>query len=167
MENNTKSKKGLGIGIGVVALAVVILLTYASQNSTTKNTAIAPSVPVTPSNPPTTKPITPTTPVVDTKKSMNQDGTYTAVGSYMSPGGPDKIGVTLTLASDIVTDVSLNLQAGDRTSQRYQDMFASAYKTSVVGQSISTLNLQRISRSSLTPEGFNDAITQIRAQAKA
>ena len=113
-----------------------------------------------------------TTTVVDTTKktivaSLYKDGTYTATGSYMSPGGEDQIGVTLTVKNDIVTAVSVNPMAGDNMSARYQQMFVSGYKTYVIGKNLSTLNVGKVSRSSLTPRGFNDAVAQIRTQAKA
>ncbi|MEI6659961.1 MAG: hypothetical protein WCK91_00885 [bacterium] len=169
--NNTKSKKGLGIGIAVVAMAVVVFVTYSqsSNKQTLDKTVVPPIDSKTSGTPVSTEPkVKPVTTPVDTKKtSIYKDGTYTAVGSYMSPGGSDNLGVTLTLKSDIVTDVSLDLQAGDRTSERYQNIFAGSYKQYVIGKNISALNLGKISSSSLTPRGFNNAIADIRTQAKA
>ena len=109
---------------------------------------------------------------VDTTKKVAsayvyKNGTYTATGSYMSPGGYDQLGVTITVKNDVVTDTSVQLMAGDHTSSRYQQMFADNYKQYVVGQNLSGLNVGKVSRSSLTPEGFNDALNQIRSQAKA
>ncbi len=111
---------------------------------------------------------TPPPPAITNKSSyVYRNGTYSATGSYSSPGGQDQVAVTLTLANDIITSVSVTPQAGDRTSQRYISKFLSGYQQYVVGQDISTLSLGRISGSSLTPIGFNNAISQIRAQAKA
>lgn len=119
----------------------------------------------------TPKPIPVPAPVINnTKNSASayayKNGTYTAIGSYMSPGGYDQIGVTLTIKNDLVTNSSVNLMPGDNTSARYQQTFADNYQQYVVGQNISGLNLGKISRSSLTPQGFNDALNQIRSQAK-
>ena len=99
--------------------------------------------------------------------SVYTDGTYTATGSYMSPGGDEQIKVTVTLASDIITNVSVTSLAYDRTSQSYQDMFISGYKQYVIGQNIASVNLTYVSGSSLTPRGFDNALSQIEAQAKA
>ena len=126
---------------------------------------------ITPPNP-TTNPvkiIPVSTPAIVPKQtaSVYTDGTYTATGSYMSPGGEDQISITLTLAKDIISSVSATPAAGDRTSQRYQNAFISGYKQYVVGKNIADVNLTRVSGSSLTPMGFNDALTQIKAQAKA
>lgn len=107
------------------------------------------------------------TPVADTTKKTYKDGTYTAIGSYNSPGGPDKISITLTLKNNIVTSVSAIPMAGDPKSERYQQTFISGYQTFVVGKNIDTIKLTNVSGSSLTPIGFNDALAKIKEQAKA
>ncbi|HTK33096.1 MAG TPA: hypothetical protein VL335_00920 [Candidatus Paceibacterota bacterium] len=99
--------------------------------------------------------------------ALYKDGTYTANGTYMSPGGQDEIKVTLTLKSDIVTDATVVTVIADHTSQRYQDKFISGYKQYVVGQNISSLNVTVVSGSSLTSTGFNNALAKIKTQAKA
>jgi uncharacterized protein with FMN-binding domain len=118
---------------------------------------------------PTKTPVVSTTPPVDTTKKVStyKDGTYTATGTYMSPGGQDSIGVTVTLSKDIITSVSLNLQPGDNTSSRFMNKFASGYQAYVLGKNISSVNLTVVSGSSLTPNGFNDALSKIKSQAKA
>jgi uncharacterized protein with FMN-binding domain len=107
------------------------------------------------------------TPVADTTKKTYKDGTYTAIGSYNSPGGPDKISITLTLKNNIVTSVSAIPMAGDPKSEKYQQTFISGYQTFVVGKNIDTIKLTNVSGSSLTPIGFNDALEKIKVQAKA
>lgn len=99
--------------------------------------------------------------------SKYKDGTYSAVGSYRSPGGPDEIGVNVTLKDDIITTVSITPMPHDPTSKEYQAKFASGYQSLVLGKDISSVKLSAVSGSSLTPIGFNDAITKIKAQAKA
>ena len=96
-----------------------------------------------------------------------KDGTYTAVGSYMSPGGPDKIGVQLTLANGIVTKASVTPMPGDSESAHYQGLFASGFAAQVVGKPIDSIQLTEVSGSSLTPKGFQDALSQIEAQAQS
>ena len=114
----------------------------------------------------TPPPVTTTKPTT-VSASAYKDGTYSATGSYMSPGGQDMIGVTVTLSKGVVTKVSANPQPGDRTSSRYMDKFMSGYETMVVGKSIADLHLTKVSGASLTPIGFNDAISQIKTKAKA
>src|ERR1035437_2017530 len=112
-------------------------------------------------------PTIPTPPPIDIPKSVYKDGAYSAIGSYMSPGGYNQLGVSITLKNDIITSASVTNMAGDRRSQRYQDQFISGYQQYVVGQNIANVFLTKISGASLTPSGFNDALTQIKAQAKA
>ncbi len=96
-----------------------------------------------------------------------KDGSFTAVGSYMSPGGNELLGVTLTLSNGIITDSTVDLKADRPISLRYQQMFADNYKAEVIGKKIDQLNINKISGSSLTPQGFNDALLKIKAEAKA
>jgi uncharacterized protein with FMN-binding domain len=161
--------------VGIIASVVVLLgvigaIVFASnkkapdtvvQDTTTPDTTTTPVVPATTPEP--------ATPVVEPKKttSVYKDGTYTATGSYMSPGGQDEIGVTLTLKGDVVTDVSATEMANDPRSKQYENMFIGGFKQYVVGKNIATLSLTKVSGSSLTPKGFNDALAKIKAQAKA
>jgi len=96
-----------------------------------------------------------------------KDGTYTATGSYDSPGGNESITVTVTLANDTVTATSATSGANDPEAHEYQDQFISNYKQLVVGKKISDISLSRVSGSSLTSQGFNSAIQKIESQAKA
>ncbi|MDB5188477.1 MAG: calcium-binding protein [Candidatus Nomurabacteria bacterium] len=169
-ETQKKSNKNLGIGVAIVGLLALIGITYATQHSastsTDSSTSTAPVTAVPQTTTPTTTPVgnPSTTPVA---ASAYKDGTYTATGSYMSPGGLDQLGVTVTLKADKITAVSLKEGANDGTSAHYQQIFAGAYTPYVVGKDISILKLDKVSGSSLTGRGFNDAITQIKAQAKA
>ena len=83
----------------------------------------------------------------------------------MSPGGEDQLGVSVTLKDDIITSASVTNMANDGRSQRYQDMFISGYKQYVIGKNIADVSLSKVSGSSLTPGGFNDALAQIKSQA--
>lgn len=95
-----------------------------------------------------------------------KDGVYTATGSYMSPGGPDEIDVTVTLANNVITEVVSVAKPGDEVSKKYMKMFTDDYKTLVIGKNISEVKLDKVSGSSLTSIGFNNAISKIRSQAK-
>ena len=96
-----------------------------------------------------------------------KDGTYSAIGSYDSPGGLDRLGVSVTIANDVVTDSSLTLMPGDRTSSRYQQAFAGGYKAQVIGKAVDSIHLDTVSGSSLTPIGFDQALAAIKAKAKS
>ena len=172
MEPKSSNKKTIGISVAVVVVIVLVLIFLEKQNPAP--VAVQPSTDTTSSQqstPVNTTPVTTSTTVDTTKDSVSantyKDGTYTAIGSYMSPGGPDKISVTLTVKNDVVTVASVTPMPGDNESSRYQGIFASNYQSQVVGQNLSSLNLTKVSRSSLTPKGFDDALDQIRTQAKA
>ena len=188
MNSINQSYKKIGILIGIVAVLAVIIVTFANEDeqdvASTNDTQ--PSVQTqnsdvgnknsnqsgeSSSNTPTTQ-----TPVVIPKQTkpsntkqttVYKNGTYTADGSYMTPEGNVSINVTVTLANDIITDANVTSVSGDRTSVRYQNKFISGYKQYVVGQNIANVNLSRVSGSSLTPVGFNNALAQIKSKAKA
>ena len=91
------------------------------------------------------------------------DGQYTADGQY--GGLPSSIGVTVTLAGDIITDVRVTPRATDPTSLDLQNRFAAAVPTVVVGRDIDEIKVDRLAGSSGTPQGFNAALDRIKAQA--
>ncbi len=93
------------------------------------------------------------------------NGEYSASGNYISPGGPEEVGVTLTLERDMITDVTFTERAVNPISKNFQKMFADTYKPFVVGRSIDDVSLTKISGSSLTPQGFQDALRKIKTDA--
>jgi uncharacterized protein with FMN-binding domain len=95
------------------------------------------------------------------------DGTYTADGSYQAPSGTESITVELTLADDVVTDITVTPQATDPTAKGMQANFAGGIADQVVGQDIDQLNVTRVSGSSLTSGGFKIAIEAIKEDALA
>lgn len=96
-----------------------------------------------------------------------KDGSYTAVGNYLSPGGAETLGVTLVLKDGVVMDASLEIQATRPISKQMQEVVAANFKPLVIGKSIDAVSLDKVSGSSLTPKGFNDAVVKIKAQAKS
>lgn len=95
------------------------------------------------------------------------DGTYTAEGSYSTPGGEESISVELSVADGVVTDVTVTPEASGGNAARFQDEFASGISDEVVGQELAGLSVDKVSGSSLTGDGFNAALDQIRADAAA
>lgn len=106
------------------------------------------------------------TPTADVVEGEYTDGTYTAEGMYTSPAGPENVNVTVTLADGVIEDVEFEGLTENETSMRYQGLFAEGYKAMVVGKSIDEVQLDKVSGSSLTPKGFNDAISKIKAEAQ-
>jgi len=128
-------------------------------------------------NPVTTPVQTPQTPQVilpatvpenTPAKSTYKDGTYSADGNYFSPGGSEQIALRLNIKDDIIADAvtEANSPSGP-TAIRYQAIFVANFKQYVVGKKIDEVKLDKVSGSSLTPKGFNDALNKIKAQAKA
>ncbi len=95
-----------------------------------------------------------------------EDGTYTSEGLYISPVGEKRIKVVIELKSNTIADVIVANEADDDISKKFQDMFISGYKEMVVGKNINDLQLTKVSGSSLTPIGFNNALEKIKEQAK-
>ncbi|NRD08178.1 FMN-binding protein [Rathayibacter agropyri] len=96
-----------------------------------------------------------------------KDGTYQAEGSYTSPGGNEKVGVSLTLAGGVVTAVTVTPESENPTGQQYQGRFADGISGEVVGKQLNELKVSKVSGSSLTSGGFNDAVDAIKADATA
>jgi uncharacterized protein with FMN-binding domain len=96
-----------------------------------------------------------------------KDGTYSATGSYISPGGDEKIGVTLTLKDDVITSASVNPESASSEGRQYQGIFQQNFQPLVIGKNISDVHLTTVSGSSLTSGGFNQALALIETQAKA
>jgi uncharacterized protein with FMN-binding domain len=99
--------------------------------------------------------------------STYKDGTYEAEGSYQSPGGSESVGVSITLAGDVVTAVTVTPEAKSGNSKQYQTAFAGGISGEVVGKKIDDLKVSKVSGSSLTSGGFNQALETIKSEAKA
>jgi uncharacterized protein with FMN-binding domain len=103
-----------------------------------------------------------------TSAAAYKDGTYTADGDYRSPGGAESIKVQLTIKNNAVVGSSVTSEvATDDEAQEFQSDFIGGYKNLVVGKNVNDIRVSRVSGSSLTSEGFNNALEQIKNQAKA
>lgn len=103
----------------------------------------------------------------DAGSGQYEDGEYTARGEYISPGGPQSVGVTVTLSNSVITAVSVDTSETKGPSLEYQGKFAGGISDVVVGKSIDEIEVDKVSGSSLTSGGFNEAITQIKEEAQA
>jgi uncharacterized protein with FMN-binding domain len=95
------------------------------------------------------------------------DGTYTETGNYTSPNGAEKVDVTLTLESNVVTDVTVKGYGESPNSKQYQSEFISGIAAEVVGKNIDDLSVDKVAGSSLTSGGFNKAVDAIKSDALA
>ncbi|HEV7848676.1 MAG TPA: FMN-binding protein [Mycetocola sp.] len=96
-----------------------------------------------------------------------KDGQYTAEGSYLSPGGPESVTVTLTVKDNTVTDLQVTGSGGTPNAKKYQGEFIENIDEIVVGKNIDELDVSRVAGSSLTSGGFNQALEQIRDDASS
>lgn len=96
-----------------------------------------------------------------------KNGEYSVTGDYISPGGQQQIGVTLTLFDGAIKDISITPKPSDDDSERYQTIFEKNYKAMVVGKKIDEVKLTKVSGSSLTSRGFQDALEKIKQEAKS
>jgi hypothetical protein len=94
------------------------------------------------------------------------DGNYSAIGTFTAPGVTNHLNVSLTISKDVITDSTVTIPNGtDPTSKNYDNNFIANYKPYVTGKPLANLNLSKVSSASLTPNGFNNALTQIRSSA--
>lgn len=103
----------------------------------------------------------------DASASTYKDGDYDAEASYSNPAGQSKVEVEVTLADNKISEVKVTPMAENSTSKQYQEKFASGISDEVVGKSLDELDVSKVSGSSLTSTGFNAAIDDIKADAKA
>jgi uncharacterized protein with FMN-binding domain len=134
--------------IGIVASVVIAVQTNneqptANQSPSSSNTSMTES----------------------TDTSTYENGTYSATGSYLSPGGRESIGLTVTIENGVITSTELTQNATDGEAREYQSAFAGGYSELVVGKNVNEVSLSRVAGSSLTSNGFNDALDQIKADA--
>ena len=151
--NDSGNQVTTDVPINTVPVAVTPVAPVAATPTVTNPTPVA------------TKPKS--TPVTPVKTSAYADGTYSATGSYNSPAGIEKVGVSVTIKNGIVQSSTVTNEANDGTSRRYQNMFISGYKTYVTGKNVASISVGKVSGSSLTGAGFNQALAKIKSQAAA
>ncbi|MCC9192941.1 FMN-binding protein [Arthrobacter sp. zg-Y916] len=94
------------------------------------------------------------------------DGEYTGTGSYIPPSNKqEEVTVTMTLSGGTVTAVEVSPSGNNPTSKRYQAEFTDGIQKEVVGKPIDSLDVGKVAGSSLTSQGFNKALEQIKAEA--
>jgi uncharacterized protein with FMN-binding domain len=149
------------LGVGALAsLAACSSAATAESEAGTEATSQASTEATTPAT-------TESSAAAETAAGSYADGTYEAEGAYTSPGGSETVGVSITLEGDIVTAVTVTPESENPTGTQYQTKFASGIAAVVVGKDIDDLDVSKVSGSSLTSTGFNDAVETIKADAAA
>lgn len=169
MEQEDSSKKNLVTSLAVLVVIVIIVggvvvLTRGGGETNNQETSDV----TMPSSQTTSDTVdNPNAPVSNNTDGSYNDGTYTATGTYNSPGGRESISITVTLDDGKVIDTSATSRPSDSTARDFQNEFIKAYKQLVVGKDIDSIRLSQVSGSSLTSQGFNAALSQIKNQAKS
>lgn len=175
MDRDNSADNTKKIIASVVVLVAVVLATV-SVNALSKKDARTATIDTgskttTPSTDTTTNTTTPSTPDTTSAPAADTqaytDGTYAATGSYTSPGGTEAIKISITIQADTVTATSAQGLANDRDAEVYQQSFIEGYKSLVIGKKLDSISLSRVSGSSLTSRGFNNALNQIKDQAQS
>lgn len=156
MEENKKVNPAIAALIVIVLVGIVASVAFVINNSNDSDSNTDTNTTQTEGTDDTSTPTE--------NLSQYTDGTYEATGAYSTPGGRETIEVSVTLKDGVVEDVTVT---GDGTGEarQYQNEFISAYKDRVVGKNIEAVSLSRVAGSSLTSNGFNDAIDEIKADA--
>lgn len=157
----TKSPNKALVGLIVVVLlvaATAAVVVFTSSGDKPKTTS-------------STQPTSISSPSASTSTTASdasyKDGSYDATGNYQTPGGSESIGVKVTFTNGVITDAEVTQEGRTNEAQEYQAAFASAFKSQVIGKKIGDVSLSRVAGSSLTPNGFNDALSDIESQAQA
>lgn len=95
------------------------------------------------------------------------DGTYEATGQYATPESVETVDVTLTIAGDTVTGVTVTGDPQAAESRRYQGEFIGGISDEVVGKKLDEISVSKVAGSSLTSGGFMKAVDAIKAEAQA
>jgi uncharacterized protein with FMN-binding domain len=148
----------------VTAIIVIVLIAIAAAAVVALNNSQKAAAPVTSDS---TSPSSNQSQAPSPTASQYKDGTYSATGSYSTPGGRESIELEVTLTGGTVQDTKLTQKGMTGEAKEYQARFASGYKTEVIGKSIDEVSLSRVAGSSLTSAGFNNALDQIKRDAAA
>jgi uncharacterized protein with FMN-binding domain len=169
MDQQSTSKKREIIAALAVLIVIVAIVGYTVANNKDENTESAGTGTTTSNNDSSNSTAGDPDQSVSNDAASNanyKDGTYNATGAYTSPGGRESIDVTITLKDGVISDVSAEGNASDVEAEEYQGMFLAAYKEQVVGKNIDDVSLSRVSGSSLTSQGFNNALDDIKQEAE-
>jgi uncharacterized protein with FMN-binding domain len=156
--------------LSAAAAASVLLLTAACGSSDESDASSSPTsaAPMTDAPAATTDAPTEETPDIgEADGGAYADGDYSAEGGYTNPGGQSTVKVDLTINDGTISKVNVTPEAENGTSLQFQKKFAGGIADEVVGKSLDDIAVTKVAGSSLTSEGFNKAVEQIKADAKA
>jgi uncharacterized protein with FMN-binding domain len=150
----------------IIGLIVIVLLAISGTTGAVVYNNVSQQI-VSTTQTPTTD-TTVATPTASLPVTSYKNGTYFANGSFNTPDGRTQIGVTLTIADDTITAVSIDGSGIDsRESVQYTQRFINGIDQLVIGKNVSSVSISRVSGASLTPVGFNAALETIKNDARA
>ena len=116
----------------------------------------------------TTNP-TPTTPTAVAAKTAYKNGTYTVTTTYVAPSRTThEVTATVQILNDVITEAKINYGGeAHQTSSQYQSRFSQSYQSEVVGKKLDSISLTRVGGASLTTGAYNQALTQVKTQARS
>lgn len=100
--------------------------------------------------------------------SSDTNGTFEASSTYLTPARTEHlVNISLTIEGGVVTNsrVLFDDKAEGESSNDNQARFADAYKSEVIGKSLSEISLSRVGGASLTSQAFNEAVAKIAVEA--
>lgn len=91
---------------------------------------------------------------------------YTTAVTYLTPARTTHdMAVTLTIDENgVVTDASIVYDNGDGFSNSHQERFDGEFRSVVIGQALTDIELSTVAGASLTTAAFNEAVTKIVAE---
>lgn len=157
---------------GVVGLAAVGLLSGCAAQAAEPGVSVSAAQPAAdPSSPasasPSASPSGGSSSSSAASSSGFKDGTFTKTAPYQTPGGTETVTVTVALRAGTISSVKVVGSEHTANAKHYVEAFAGGVGAQVVGKKIAGLQVGAIAGSSLTPNGFNTAVAQIEAAAKA
>jgi uncharacterized protein with FMN-binding domain len=159
------------VGIGAAAVAFAMNANNSSTNDTDSTSQAATPTPTTTASGTTpttsTNGTTPTASSTAGAASKYKNGTYNADGTYTSPAGKEDISVSVTLNGDTITSVTVTPKATDPMSKNWQQRFASGISSQIVGKKLDDISIGKVSGSSLTGTGFNQALQSVKNNARS
>lgn len=165
-----ESNKTIKIGGAIIFVGILALFGLKYAGNKNDDPLVTPRenvIPITTAG--NTTPITKTENAapISTREKRYVDGTYSAEGLYVTPAGPEKINVTVTLQNNIITNALFDGNATNPNSVKWQGQFSKGFSEWVVGKNIDDVELTVVNGSSLTPKGFLDALEKIKVEATA
>ncbi|MDQ1121655.1 FMN-binding protein [Microbacterium trichothecenolyticum] len=166
MIRTTAVPRPVRVGTALLGVAGIVTLAGCSGGTATDAPAESAAAPAASSAPTTSAP-TSSTAGGSTATGVYKDGTYEATGQYATPESVETVDVTLTIAGDTVTAVTVTGDPQAAESRRYQSEFIGGIADEVVGKKLDEISVSKVAGSSLTSGGFNKAVDTIKTEAQA